>query len=51
MSGMQRQAHGVERPQAITLGDHVPGREILHKKAKRVKLHRTSIVSSKAVNR
>jgi hypothetical protein len=30
--------------------DHVPGRKILHRKAKRVKLHRTLIVSSKAMN-
>jgi hypothetical protein len=48
---MRWKAHGVERPQTITPGDHVLGRKILHRKAKRVKLHRTSIVSSKVMNR
>jgi hypothetical protein len=37
--------------QTITPGDHVPDREIIHRKVKRVKLHRTPIVSSKAVNK
>jgi hypothetical protein len=45
------QTYGVERPRAITPGDHVPGREILHRKTKRVILHRTPIISSKEVNR
>jgi hypothetical protein len=36
---------------AIAPGDHILRREILHRKAKLVKLHGTPIVSSKTINR
>jgi hypothetical protein len=38
-------------PRAIAHGDHVSHREILYRKAKRVKLYRTPIVSGKTMNR
>jgi hypothetical protein len=43
--------HHVHGPWAIALGDHVLHREILHRKAKLVKLRRTPIVSGKTMNK
>jgi hypothetical protein len=41
----------LEGPGAIEPGDHAPGFEILHRKAKRIKFDRTVIVSSELTNR
>lgn len=46
-----RWMEGVERPQAIAPGDHVPGTKILHREAKRVKFNGTLIVSSELAHR
>jgi hypothetical protein len=48
---MRKQAHRIERSQAIAPDDIVPHREIFYKKAKLVKIHGTLIVSSKTTNR
>ena len=41
----------VEVTGAIAPGDHVPGLQILHRKAKGIKLNRAIIVGGKATNR
>jgi hypothetical protein len=45
------QAYHVEGPRAIAPNNHILAREILHKKAKEVNLHRTPIVSSETMSR
>jgi hypothetical protein len=46
--------HGLDTPFSTIVrlapGDHVPHRKILHRKVKRVKLHKTPIVSSEMAN-
>jgi hypothetical protein len=45
------EVHRVEGPRAIPPSDHVPYRDILHIKAKHVKLHGTPIVSSETTKK
>ena len=51
---MERRCHApewVEWVGAITSKDHAPSGKILHRAAKRVKFHRTIIVSGELANR
>jgi hypothetical protein len=45
-----RQAKRVEGPEAVTPSEKVPGGKILHRQTKRVKLHRTRVVSSELMD-
>jgi hypothetical protein len=46
-----KKMNGVEQPGAIAPSDHVPGSEILHTEAKRVKFYGTKIINIKLTNR
>jgi hypothetical protein len=46
-----RQAKRVEGPWAVTSSEKGPGGKILHRQTKRIKLHRTRVVSSELTNR
>jgi hypothetical protein len=46
-----RQAKRVEGPGAVTPSEKGPGGKFLHRQTKRVKLHRTRIVSSELSNK
>jgi hypothetical protein len=46
-----REAKSVKGPHAITSEQRTPGSQILYNKTRRVKLHRTGIVSYKTTNR
>jgi hypothetical protein len=46
-----RQAKRVEGPGAVTPSEKGPGGKILHRQTKRVKLHRTRVVSSELTDR
>jgi hypothetical protein len=40
----------IEVARAIAPGDHVPGLQILHRKAKRIKFNRTIVIGGKTAN-
>jgi hypothetical protein len=45
-----RQTKRVERPGAVTPSEKGPGGKIIHRQTKRVKLHRTRVVSNELSN-
>jgi hypothetical protein len=46
-----KKTKGVKGPRTVTSEQRTPGSQILHSKTRRVKLHRTRIVSCKTTNK